>query len=85
MCRVLDVAPAGYYVWSKRSSPCLRAIADERLMLNIRVSYAASDGTYGAPRVLRDLHDEGLHVGQKRVARLMQREGLVARHLRQQS
>jgi transposase InsO family protein len=82
MCRVLDVAPAGYYAWSKRSSPCLRAIADERLMLNIRVSYAASDGTYGAPRVRQDLRDDGLHVGQKRVARLMQREGLVGRQPR---
>ena len=79
MCRVLDVAPAGYYAWSKRSSPCLRAIADERLLLNIRGSHRASDGTYGAPRVLRDLRDEGLRVGQKRVARLMRRDRLVGR------
>jgi transposase InsO family protein len=79
MCRVLDVAPAGYYAWRTRRSPCERAIADERLLLNIRVSYAASDGTYRAPRVLEDLRDEGLRVGKKRVARLMQREGLVGR------
>lgn len=79
MCRVLEVAPAGYYAWCQRSSPCARAIADERLVLNIRLSYAASDGAYGAPRVLRDLRDEGLRVGQKRVARLMRREGLVGR------
>jgi putative transposase len=79
MCRVLDVAPAGYYVWEKRSSPCARAIADERLVLNIRLSHAASDGAYGAPRVLRDLRDDGFHVGQKRVARLMRREGLEGR------
>jgi transposase InsO family protein len=82
MCRVLDVAPAGYYAWRTRSSPCERAIADERLLLNIRVSYAASDGTYGAPRVLEDLRDEGLRVGKKRVARLMHREGLVGRRPR---
>lgn len=79
MCRVLAVAPAGYYAWCKRSSPCARAIADERLVLNIRLSHAASDGTYGAPRVLQDLRDEGFHVGQKRVARLMRREGLEGR------
>lgn len=82
MCRVLEVAPAGYYAWGKRSSPCLRAIADERLLLNIRISHRASDGTYGAPRVLRDLHDEGLRVGQKRVARLMRGDGLVGRQPR---
>ena len=79
MCRVLDVAPAGYYAWCNRSSPCARAIADERLVLNIRLSHAASAGTYGSPRVLRDLRDEGLRVGKKRVARLMQREGLKGR------
>lgn len=79
MCRVLDVAPAGYYAWCQRSSPCARAIADERLVLNIRLSHAASDGAYGAPRVLRDLRDDGFRVGQKRVARLMRREGLEGR------
>lgn len=82
MCRVLDVAPAGYYAWSKRSSPCARAIADERLVLNIRLAHAASDGTYGAPRVLRDLRDDGFRVSQKRVARLMRREALVGRQPR---
>ena len=82
MCRVLTVAPAGYYAWSKRRGPCARAIADERLLLNIRVSYRASDGTYGAPRVLRDVREAGFSVGQKRVARLMRRERLVGRRPR---
>lgn len=82
MCRVLEVAPAGYYAWGKRSSSHARAIADERLLLNIRVSHQASDGTYGAPRVLRDLRDEGFRVGQKRVARLMRQNGLVGRRPR---
>jgi putative transposase len=82
MCRVLEVAPAGYYAWRRTSAPCARAIADERLVLNIRLSHRASQGTYGAPRVLRDLREEGLRVGQKRVARLMRREGLVGRRPR---
>ena len=82
MCRVLEVAPAGYYAWCHRSSPCARQLADERLLLNIRFFYEASDGTYGAPRVRRDLRDEGMHVGQKRVARLMRHDGLVGRRRR---
>jgi len=75
MCRVLAVAPSGFYAWRKRS-PSARAITDERLMLNVRVSHERSDGAYGAPRVLRDLRDEGLWVGKKRVARLMRTHGL---------
>lgn len=75
MCRVLTVAPAGFYDWLTRA-PSARAIADERLMLNIRVAHARSDGTYGAPRVQRDLRDDGLAVSTKRVARLMRRAEL---------
>lgn len=76
MCRVLVVSPAGFYAWLTRA-PSARAIADERLMLNIRVAHATSDGTYGAPRIQRDLRDDGLAVGTKRVARLMRRAGLA--------
>ncbi len=79
MCRVLAVAPAGYYAWRTRTTPCARHLADERLLLNIRLSHQASGRTYGAPRVRRDLRDDGVHVGQKRVARLMRQDGLVAR------
>jgi putative transposase len=78
LCRVLEVSTAGYYAWRTRS-PSARAIADERLLLNVRVAYRVSDGTYGAPRIHRDLREGGLRVGKKRVARLMRGEGLVGR------
>lgn len=81
MCRVLAVSPTGYYAWRK-GSPCARAIADERLLLNIRIAHHASGETYGAPRILRDLRDGGHHVGQKRVARLMRQDGLIGRRRR---
>lgn len=75
-CRVLVVSPAGFYARLTRA-PTARAIADERLMLNIRVAYDRSDRTYGAPRIQRDLRDDGLAVSTKRVARLMRRDGLA--------
>ena len=78
MCDVLDVAPSGYYAWRTRA-PSARAIADERLVLNIRVAHAESGETYGAPRVHRELGDDGIRVGKKRVARLMRADGLVGR------
>jgi putative transposase len=81
MCGVLEVGTAGFYAWSKRS-PCERAIADERLMLNVRISHLRSKGTYGAPRIHQDLRAEGTRVGKKRVARLMKRDGLQARRPR---
>jgi transposase InsO family protein len=78
MCRVLEVSPAGYYA-SRTRSPSTRAIADERLLLNVRVEHAVSAETYGAPRIQRELAEQGIHVGTKRVARLMRDDGLAAR------
>jgi transposase InsO family protein len=78
MCGALEVSAAGYYAWLKRS-PSLHAIADERLMLNVRIAFTRSRQTYGAPRVHQELRGAGLRVGKKRVARLMRADGLVAR------
>jgi len=81
MCRVLEVAPSGYYAWRKRA-PSLHAMADERLMLNVRIAFETNDGHYGAPRIHGELKDAGLRVGKKRVARLMREDGLVGRRPR---
>ena len=78
MCRVLDVSVAGFYAFLKRP-PSWRALIDEVLMAHVRIAFAESGGTYGAPRVLRELQAAGLPTSTKRVARLMQEDGLVAR------
>jgi putative transposase len=78
MCRVLEVSPSGFYVWRTRA-PSARAIANERLLLNVRLAYQQSDGDYGAPRVQHALQQQGLQVGKNRVARLMRRDGLRGR------
>lgn len=46
-------------------------------MAAIRQIHTTSDGTYGAPRVTRELRDTGHCVNRKRVERLMRREGIV--------
>ena len=79
MCRVLDLAPSGYCAWRQHASPTAHAIADERVLLNIRLAHHASGGTYGAPRVHQELRAGGVTVGKKRVARLMHEHQLVGR------
>jgi transposase InsO family protein len=78
MCRVLSVCASGFYAWRKRT-PSERAQQDQRLLLAVRVAHERSGETYGAPRVHRELKEEGTRVGKKRVARLMREDGLVAR------
>jgi putative transposase len=78
MCRVLEVAPSGYYASLKRPLSW-HALIDEVLMARVRIIHAESGETYGAPRVHQELQAEGLPASPKRVARLMREDGLVAR------
>ena len=78
MCRVLDVSPSGYYASLKRP-PSWHAFWDEVLMAHVCVAHAESNGTYGAPRLVDELRDEGLATSKKRLSRLMRAADLVAR------
>jgi putative transposase len=79
MCRVLEVAPSGYYKWLKEPLSN-RAQEDARLLRLIRASFVASQGIYGAPRVFLDLREAGETCSKHRVARLMRENNLRALH-----
>ena len=79
MCRVLGVAPSGYYEWIKQPISN-RGQEDARLLRLIRASFIASHGIYGAPRVFLDLPEAGETRSKHRVARLMRENNLRARH-----
>jgi putative transposase len=70
MCRMLEISASGYYAWSTRP-PSARALSDLMLGDRIEALWRESRETYGRPRIQSDLVDEGLHVSDKRVARLM--------------
>ena len=75
LSRVLGVSVSGYYAWRERD-PSARAQEDAALLDQIRGFHTASRGTYGAPRIQRDLRAAGVHVSRKRIARLMKQAGL---------
>jgi putative transposase len=79
MCRLLDVARAGYYAWLDHPMS-ERALEDARLLRLIRASFTASHGIYGAPRVFLDLRERDETCSKHRVARLMRENGLHALH-----
>jgi transposase InsO family protein len=82
MCRVLEVKRAGYYAWVNRP-PSARAMDDAQLAETIKDIHDASRRTYGSPRVHEELKAQGQQHGAKRIARIMQEEGLRAKALRQ--
>jgi putative transposase len=78
MCRVYGVTRGGYYAWRQRPVS-ISAQQDEKLSSQIRRVHEESRGTYGSPRVHRQLKSLGVEVGENRVARLMRTEGIKAR------
>ena len=83
LCKVLDVSTSGYYRWLKqRRQPTARALANERMRVEISAIHRESRGTYGSPRVHAELKQRGFEVGRNRVARLMADQGLVGQRPR---
>jgi putative transposase len=78
LCRCLEVTPSGFYAWRRRPESH-HTVEDRRLTVKVRASFEESKGRYGSPRILEDLRETDEHVSRKRVARLMQEEGLKAR------
>lgn len=78
MCQALEVMRSGYYAW--RTHPVgVREQANRELAECIKQTYQESRQTYGSPRIHAVLQRKGVVCGRKRVARLMQIHGIVAR------
>jgi putative transposase len=78
LCAVLRVSRAGFYAWRSRT-PSARQVEDEKLRALVREAHLRGRRTYGSPRVHLALRRQDIRVSRKRVIRLMQAEGLVAR------
>ena len=77
-CELLEVSRSAFYEWSKHV-PSPRQLADDDLGERIEAVHKNSRGTYGWPRVHRQLRREGICTSGKRVARIMRQRGLIGR------
>jgi len=78
LCEALDVSRSGFHAWLTRS-PSNRTRYDDALLGVMRASFIASDRTYGARRIWRDVLAEGLNCGLHRIERLMRGNAMRAR------
>ena len=84
MCRVLTehglhIAPSTFYA-GKARPPSRRSVEDVELLVEIRRVFEdrrRGRRLYGARKVWRQLHRDGIKVGRCRVERLMRTNGLV--------
>jgi putative transposase len=85
LCTTLGVSPSGYFAWGRRPA-CRRQQGDMIMLAHVRSSFALSNGTYGSPRMTRELQEQSAHwgftIGRRRTARLMRENGLQARQKR---
>jgi putative transposase len=70
ICRVLPIAPSTYYAASRRPASA-RAVRDAKLKGEIARVHEDNFGVYGARKVWRQLHREGIGVARCTVERLM--------------
>jgi transposase InsO family protein len=81
LCALYRVTRAGYYAWCRRPvSP--RQRQDRVLGVAVATIFDRSGGTYGSPRIQRELRAQGTRVSRRRVERLMRAAGLRARLVR---
>jgi putative transposase len=78
MCDILQVSRSGYYAWKKRQGRPrgARQKRQEQLAERIRQVHQESRGTYGSPRVHRELLAQGQKVCENTVAKVMKRQGI---------
>ena len=75
LCRTLGASPSTYYA-SRTRPPSARAITDAWLHEEIARVFEENYGVYGARKLWRQLHRDGIAIGRDRVRRLMREAGL---------
>lgn len=81
LCKVMKVSRSGYYAWCKRGMS-LGEQANEKLWRAIQAIYKEGRGYYGYRRIWARLRALGRKCSRNRVARLMKKHGLQAKHKR---
>lgn len=74
-CQVMGVTDRGLRAWKHRPTSH-RQRRDMVLLAHIRDQHRASQGSYGRPRMTEELNELGLHVGHRRVGRLMRQNAI---------
>jgi putative transposase len=78
LCELLAVSRSGYYRW-KQQRPTKRQQEDAELAERIAAAHHRSRKNYGAPRIVRELGEDGTRISKRRCARLMKVKGLRGR------
>ncbi len=85
MCAVLDVSESSYRSWKSGGNPQRKQrkrLTDAQMLTLIQAIHVEFKGAYGSPRMVRELRLRGFPASKERVERLMQENGIKAKHKR---
>ena len=74
MCCQLEVSRTGYCQWRTRA-PSDRSLANAALDAQVAALHAGSKRSYGRPRIVRGLREQGVQVSHERVRNSLKRQG----------
>ena len=77
-CGLLEVSKSAYYE-RRNGFPSRREVTDAELLEQITAIHTESKGTYGAPRIHKELRHRHVACGKRKVTRLMRAAGLEGR------
>jgi len=77
LCNYFGASKSGYYAWKNRNNHSL--VRKECICKQIKSIFTYSKGTYGSPRVYRELISQGVSISENTVAKYMQELSLDAR------
>jgi transposase InsO family protein len=80
VCRYLGVSRSAYYQW-RQHRPGLRMQEDVELSRIIEIEFHKHRRTYGSPRMRDRLRELGRRHSRRRIRRLMEANGLIARKI----
>ena len=77
-CGLFEVSKSAYYE-RRNGAPSARQLSDAELLDQITAIHTESKGTYGAPRIHKELLHRHVPCGKRKVTRLMRQAGLEGR------
>ncbi len=77
VCRILEISRSAYYAW-RRAKPTQREEGDLKLAPLVRIIFHRHRRRYGTRRIVEELRDMDHVCGRRRVAKLLETQGLKA-------
>ena len=77
MCHVLSVSRSSYYVYRK-GGYTVESIAEKKVQAQVIGAFICHKRRYGTRRLVPELLDQGLKIGQCKVRRILREKGLKA-------